>query len=80
MSWVIFKVNELNKETDNGKEVSNVKLDSLISNPNGQQQGTTKAVSIRKEDTQLLVCQILFIISVWSPLTVPRIDFHVALA
>lgn len=42
---------EYTDENDNGKEVSNEKLDSLISGP----QASKKAVNIRKEDVQMIV-------------------------
>ncbi|VDN58127.1 unnamed protein product [Dracunculus medinensis] len=47
----LVKVTEYTDENDNGKEVSNEKLDSLISGP----QASKKAVNIRKEDVQMIM-------------------------
>uniref|UniRef100_A0A915B402 Nascent polypeptide-associated complex subunit alpha-like UBA domain-containing protein n=1 Tax=Parascaris univalens TaxID=6257 RepID=A0A915B402_PARUN len=45
------KVTDFHEDNDNVKEVSNVKLDSLISGP----QAARKVVNIRREDVQLIV-------------------------
>ncbi|VDM46164.1 unnamed protein product, partial [Toxocara canis] len=45
------KVTDFHEENDNVKEVSNVKLDSLINGP----QAASKVVNIRREDVQLIV-------------------------
>uniref|UniRef100_A0A9J2P265 Nascent polypeptide-associated complex subunit alpha-like UBA domain-containing protein n=1 Tax=Ascaris lumbricoides TaxID=6252 RepID=A0A9J2P265_ASCLU len=47
----LLQVTDFHEDNDNVKEVSNVKLDSLISGP----QAARKVVNIRREDVQLIV-------------------------
>ncbi|VDK43796.1 unnamed protein product [Anisakis simplex] len=47
----LLQVTDFHEDNDNAKEVSNVKLDSIISGP----QATRKTVNIRREDVQLIV-------------------------
>lgn len=46
---------DYNEDNDNGREVSNEKLDSLISGPSGPKKEIRKMVNIRKEDVQIIV-------------------------
>ncbi|VDN28862.1 unnamed protein product [Gongylonema pulchrum] len=52
----LVKVTDFNEDNDNGREVSNEKLDSLISGPRKEAR---KIVNIRKEDVLLIVSSIL---------------------
>ncbi|VDM95367.1 unnamed protein product [Thelazia callipaeda] len=49
------KVTDFNEDSDNGREVSNEKLDSLISGPSGPSKGNQKIVNIKKEDILLIM-------------------------
>ncbi|VDK71688.1 unnamed protein product [Onchocerca ochengi] len=49
------KVTDFNEDSDIGREVSNEKLDSLISGPSGSLRENRKIVNVRKEDVLLIM-------------------------
>ncbi|EJW87197.1 hypothetical protein WUBG_01890 [Wuchereria bancrofti] len=49
------KVTDFNEDSDIGREVSNEKLDSLISGPSGPRRESGKVVNVKKEDVLLIM-------------------------
>ncbi|VDN85479.1 unnamed protein product [Brugia pahangi] len=49
------KVTDFNEDSDIGREVSNEKLDSLISGPSGPLRESGKVINVKKEDVLLIV-------------------------
>lgn len=52
---IVLQVTDFNEDNDIGREVSNEKLDSLISGPSGTLRESGKVVNVRKEDVLLIV-------------------------